>query len=339
MMNRYLLPLAALAVTGLAAPLMAQEVVWGDGFFNIRGDTEVAVENIYGEVKGWEIRTGVTEAGGFTHCAANTSGPAGTWAFGYDAGGQWQLAVMEQQEGQPGLRDSVGFSVDGHSSGITGWTDGLWAVFWLNLGEYEAIAQGDMLQLDLPGVSYKWPLSGTGAAALKVKECVENRGVPGAAPAASPASAPASAPTKGYAWVDYRPDPMAPVRPDLAVGGLMPDGMPIWMCGGIVNGGFHLGQTGIWTETCSVGYGGKEVKLTEFQMLTGNANWMPSDGSIPGNAMTAGFEASGDILYFCRAMKDGQYLMIGKYRPGFSGCNVGDSGLEYTIAPFDILTD
>lgn len=331
-MNRYLPTLVALALAGLAAPVVAQEVVWGDGFFSIAGDTEVATQNVYGEVKGWEIRSGVTESGAFAYCAAQMSTQAGTWSFGYDAGGQWQLAVLHEVSGQV---DSVGFSVDGHSSGFTGWGDGLWTVFWLNRGEYDAIAQGNVLQLDLPGKNYRWKLSGTGAAALKVKECVENRGVPRAAPAASPAPSA----SKGYAWIDYHPDPMAPVRPDLTVGGLMPDTMPIWMCGGFVNGGFHLGQTGIWTDSCSVGYGGKEVKLTEFQMLTGDANWTPSNGSVPGNAMAAGYEANGDILYFCRAMKDGQYLTIGKYRPGFSGCDVGDSGGEYTITPFDILTD
>lgn len=330
-MKNILISLAVMAFSGLALPVAAQEAIPGDGFFNIAGEPEVATQNVYAEVKGWEVRSGMTATGDFAYCAAMTSSPAGTWAFGYDAGGQWQLAVLHEVSGEV---DGVGFSVDGQSSGLTGWADGLWVVFWLNLGEYEAIAKGNVLKLDLPGVSYKWPLSGTGAAAGKVKECVQNRGVPRAAPAASPAKSA----TQGYEWITYYPDPMAPVRQNLTVGGLLPDGMPVWMCGGYVNGGFHPGQTGIWTDACSIGYGGKELRLTEYQMLTGDASWSPSDGSVPGNAVEAGYEANGAKLYFCRAMKDGQYLTIGRYRPGFSGCNIGDSGLEFTVAPFDILT-
>lgn len=103
--------------------------------------------------------------------------------------------------------------------------------------------------------------------------------------------------------------------------------------------GFHLGQTGIRTDNCSVSQGGKDVMQTGVQMRTGDASRTPSDGSIPGNAMAAGHEAKGARLYSRRGRKDGQDLTIGTDRPGCSGRNLGDSGRDYTNTPFDILTD
>jgi hypothetical protein len=99
----------------------------------------------------------------------------GTWRFGHDIGGQWQIAVRHEFAGETPY-GSISF--DGHMSGITGWGDGSWVVLWPNLGEYEALASGNVMEVHLGPVRYRLSLYGTAAAALKVRECVENRGLP-----------------------------------------------------------------------------------------------------------------------------------------------------------------
>lgn len=179
----------ALAATFLAAltlPAMAQEPMAGDAFHNIAGDPETPLQDIYGETRGWTVVAGFTADQGFAYCAAEMSRPELTWRFGYDAGRQWQIAIRDDFEGETPYGT---FSVDGRSSGMTGWGSGGWVVLWPHLGEYEAIAQGKRLEIHLGPVWYQMELAGTGAAALKVQECVENRGVIGAdTPAAAPAS-------------------------------------------------------------------------------------------------------------------------------------------------------
>lgn len=174
----------ALAASLLPAPAAAQQPEPGDGFFNIAGDPDIARETVYGEARGWLVVAGFTGggkggAGGFGFCAAETDTPEGTWRFGHDAGGQWQMAL---RDGFTGRTPDGTFAVDGRTAGITGWGDGTWVVLWNNLPEYEAIARGSRLDLALGPVRASLGLYGTAAAALKVQECVQNRGV---APAVS----------------------------------------------------------------------------------------------------------------------------------------------------------
>lgn len=313
--------LALVALACATLPAAAQQPVMGDGFYNIVGDPDVAQQQVYGTARGWEVVSGQTASGDFAFCAAVQTGPALTWTFGQDAGGQWQLALLSEFSGPT---DTVLFSIDGQSSGITGWGDGLWTVFWLNLPEYEAIAQGNTLDIRQGGAGYRIPLSGTGAAALKVQECVQNRGL-----ARTGAAAPRS-----YDWLNFRPGDLGS---HMVVAGTMPDGSPVFVCGAYHAGGFHPGMTGIWSELCSIGYRGQELRFETFQTLRGAGRWQRFTGAVPADAVEGGYEADGRKLYICRVDQGGAVLS-GKFRPGFGGCNVPDGGREREVNPFDLLT-
>lgn len=165
--------LAAVLLAALPLPGVAQEPVPRDGFFNIAGDPEAVIQDIYGETRGWVVLAGFTESHDFAYCSADMTLPELTWRFGHDAGGQWQIAIKHDFQGETPYGT---FTVDGRSSGMTGWGSGGWVVMWPNLGEYEAIAQGNLMEIQLGPVWYQMKLAGTGAAALKVQECVQNRG-------------------------------------------------------------------------------------------------------------------------------------------------------------------
>ncbi|MCB1397134.1 MAG: hypothetical protein KDJ98_14475 [Rhodobacteraceae bacterium] len=183
-MVRFVSGLAALLFCVVAAPVLAQQSVPGDGIYSIAGDPELAAEHPYGTARGWTVLAGQTNAG-FAYCAAETTAGGVSWRFGYDIGGQWQVALQSSWRGET---EYGTFDVDGHTSGITGWGDGRWLILWPFLGEYDAIAQGNRLSLQLGTIRYQLALSGTAAAALKVRECMENHGVSPQA-AAAPANA------------------------------------------------------------------------------------------------------------------------------------------------------
>lgn len=165
--------LALLALLAFAPPAPAQVAQTGDEFFNIANDPEVTREDTYGETRGWTVHAGFAGSR-FAYCAAEQGGPDGTWRFGYDASPQWQMAFTQRFGGDTAYGN---FEVDGRGDGISGWGDGTWVILWLNLGEYSLIGEGSRLVLSLGQIQRSFALHGTAAAALKVKECVENRGI------------------------------------------------------------------------------------------------------------------------------------------------------------------
>lgn len=202
MYSIYLLRPAVVGLAVLAAPVSAQVAEPGDGLFNIANDPEIAHEELYGETKGWKVYAGFTTEN-FAYCAAEMAKPEMTWRFGYDASPQWQLAVKHPFQGETPYGS---FDVDGQSSGLSGWGDGSWVIMWPNRGEYDAIANGSLMEVHMGEVWYQMKLEGTGAAALKVQECVTNGGrAGGAAPVSAPAPLALSAPAP--AAVAVMPNP------------------------------------------------------------------------------------------------------------------------------------
>lgn len=140
---------------------------------------------------------------------------------------------------------------------------------------------------------------------------------------------------QGAEWVSFKPGMLGP---RLVSAGTMPDGLPVYVCIAPYGGGVHPGLTGVWTDRCIIGYGGREFPATYFKVLTGRARWQAAGtGGLPPNPIMGGQEADGRPLYVCRGRHQGA-MLAGKYRPGFRGCNVGDGGREIAVAPFDILT-
>ncbi len=136
-----------------------------------------------------------------------------------------------------------------------------------------------------------------------------------------------------YNWINYRPGQLGP---HLVSSGNTPDGWPVYVCGGFIKGGFHPGMVGAGSDVCSIGFGGAEHRLSQFQVLTGHGNWkLPWNGEVPADAIEGGYEADGRKLYICR---EAGTEFAGKYRPGLRGCNMGDGGSEVTADAFEILT-
>lgn len=171
----------------LAAPALAQAPVIGDGIFNIVDDPEVTQGDFYAEVRGWNVFSGSTDEG-FAFCAAEIELPGLIWRFGYDSSPQWQVAVKHRYSGDTPYGT---FDVDGRKSGMSGWGSGEWVILWPHKGEYDAIASGNRMEIHLGEVWYEMQLHGTSAAALKVQECVANRGNPDRVAASARPTAPA----------------------------------------------------------------------------------------------------------------------------------------------------
>lgn len=173
-MSRSICGLAAAMALGLASPALAQAPEKGDGVYNIVDDPEMTQGDVYAEVRGWTVVSGSTDEG-FAFCAAEMVQSGLTWRFGYDASPTWQIAVKHKFSGETPYGS---FDVDGHQSGISGWGTGEWVLFWPNRGEYDAMTGGSRMEIHTGDVWYEFQLNGTAAAALKVQECVENRGNP-----------------------------------------------------------------------------------------------------------------------------------------------------------------
>lgn len=136
-------------------------------------------------------------------------------------------------------------------------------------------------------------------------------------------------------WVTYQPGRFGP---DLVSSGTLSDGLPVYLCRAIVNGGIHPGMTGVWASGCEIGYGGAQKTIADFTVLTDQFRWQRFHGTVPAKAAIAGNEADGRPLHAYRVKtRDG--MLAGKYRPGFSGCNIGAQGREITLNPFDLLIE
>lgn len=101
------------------------------------------------------------------------------------------------------------------------------------------------------------------------------------------------------------------------------------------NGSYHPGK--VFSRKCNIGYGGKEVELSNFEILVDNGNvsyeWVKvANNVVPDDALLAGTE-NGDKLYVGRAYRsEDQTWHPGKvHRSGFYLiCNYGYGGKEIT---------
>ncbi len=145
----------------------------------------------------------------------------------------------------------------------------------------------------------------------------------------APTSALAQAPSG--VWVSATAGRAAPSK--LLAGGTE-NGKPLYICRGNHAGGVHPGK--LVKGNCNIGYGGKELHLKNFTLLTKNANyrWVNASTRLPANTVYGGKEAKRPLAV-CRAK------FKGGTHPGKvvrSQCNIGYGGKEYTLKPFQVLT-
>ncbi len=114
------------------------------------------------------------------------------------------------------------------------------------------------------------------------------------------------------------------------------DGQPEYVCRGTHQGATHPGKTFQGNGRCYIEFANTEVSLTTFEVLLdfGGA-WVPaSNGVVPAGSFQTGTEG-GQALFSCRAYVGGG-MQIGKIRPGFDACNIGNNG-PVRAADYEVL--
>jgi hypothetical protein len=157
--------IATLVVGTVSAPMSwAQDVI---AIANVKGTQESVY---FASVKGWKVVVGAINSQP-AYCAAISNQSGSELRLGYD-GGQWQMAVPYAA----GRGEYVGqMAIDGKQTGTYGESDGNWTFLWLNLGERDALMNGQQVIIEVGKASLDYDLTGAAAAALKVEECVERR--------------------------------------------------------------------------------------------------------------------------------------------------------------------
>jgi hypothetical protein len=152
---------AALAV---APSAFAQDIV---NIANVRGAQE---STYFASVRGWKVVVGAVN-GRPAYCAAIKDQGGSELRIGYGSE-QWQVGIPYSAK----RGEFVGsMELDGNVSGTAGVSDGKWTFLWLNLGERDALMNGQQVIFEVGKASMDYELSGTSAAIQKVEECVERR--------------------------------------------------------------------------------------------------------------------------------------------------------------------
>ncbi|MFN4283413.1 MAG: DM9 repeat-containing protein [Alphaproteobacteria bacterium] len=161
--------------------------------------------------------------------------------------------------------------------------------------------------------------------------------VPVPAPAPQPAPAPVAVAPAKLAWVAGR---QGAARPNTALVAGQEGGQPVSICRAPYNNGVHPGKL-LGTNGCSIGWGGREIMIPQFEVLTGTpqaqqaAKWVRAQGgqSAPG-AYVGGGEPGRPQLVVCRApFQNG--VITGKLVVQF--CNISAGGREIQAPQYEVL--
>ncbi len=136
---------------------------------------------------------------------------------------------------------------------------------------------------------------------------------------------------QGIGWVAGKG---AAMPKGAVVGGKEP-GRTLFVCRAPHNGGIHPGK--VVAGKCNIGYGGKEIVSTKFQVMVNRGariGWVaPRAGKVPPNAYIGGKEP-GRTLFVCRAPHSGG-IHPGKVVAG--KCNIGYGGKEIVSTKFQVM--
>lgn len=111
-------------------------------------------------------------------------------------------------------------------------------------------------------------------------------------------------------------------------------GIDFYFCRAAHQGGTHPGY--LSKKQCHIGYGGKEIVLNTYEVLTSTAEpqweWVEAGAKLPPNAFVGG-EEPGSKLVVCR-VESGMLLIPGKVVGG--KCNYGLNGVEMRGETFEV---
>ena len=115
-------------------------------------------------------------------------------------------------------------------------------------------------------------------------------------------------------------------------------GSPLYVCRGSWAGSTQLGKIGPGGGACYVPYGGQEVHLASYDVLTGTLplKHVAGDGTYLGFAVRGGRDTDGVGLWPCVAEFNGG-LHPGKTRPFWNACDVSWGGAEHWISQYQLL--
>ncbi|KIG17525.1 hypothetical protein DB30_03226 [Enhygromyxa salina] len=117
------------------------------------------------------------------------------------------------------------------------------------------------------------------------------------------------------------------------------NGEPLYLARAEYDGGVHIGKVRLAFGGANIPYGGKEVKVTKYEVFCGRARWMTAtQGQIPDDAIKYGQEANGEPLFAARA-KHANGLHPGKVRLAFGAANIPYGGKELKETTYEVLVE
>ncbi len=122
-------------------------------------------------------------------------------------------------------------------------------------------------------------------------------------------------------------------------GGQEANGSPLYVARASYGGGVHIGKMRKDWKAAAIPYGGKENWIAEYEIFVGAGVWIrAAAGVIPRNAMPAGREANGEILYAARASYEGG-MHIGKIKAGWNAAIIPYGGREVQVPRYEVLIE
>jgi hypothetical protein len=118
------------------------------------------------------------------------------------------------------------------------------------------------------------------------------------------------------------------------------DGAPLYAAKAHYNGSVQPGKVRRGFGGALIPYGGQEVRVEEYKVLTRLAqecDWVRAqNGRVPAGAVQGGHEADGTPLYVARARYMGG-VHPGKIRKGFGGAHITYAGKEIEVPDYEVL--
>ena len=114
-------------------------------------------------------------------------------------------------------------------------------------------------------------------------------------------------------------------------------GPVLFGCRAIYQNGIHPGKVRAGFGGCKFGWGGQEITVPNYQVLSSGSVDYVNTGPDPilSGALAGGREGAG-TLYICRAIYN-KGLHPGKFRAGLGGCNIGWGDKEVTVPSYTLL--
>lgn len=136
---------------------------------------------------------------------------------------------------------------------------------------------------------------------------------------------------------EWRPLQGGQMPPNVTIAGQDETGRPFHVCRAEYGDGVYPGIVIGASLDCTILFDGSEYSLTNYEVLVDEGySWVPTfDGDIPFDAVAAGRNAKGDILYVCRGDVDSQWRPGRIHQAGM--CIVSYAGKELKAPWYEVL--